>query len=166
MSHSRTHKTAIALTVALLLATFLSGCGNGPEKTGGTSGQSTATGQTGEFDGEYYGGSQPSDESGAPGSEPQRAGVVIELENGKFASNTPSTIHVEPGLEIEIDFEARDDKPYSLNISSPSGPSSVQVPAGGGEAYIGPKLAEGESIEASYAGRTIKIVAGGFEPGP
>ncbi len=166
MSHSRRHKTAIALTVALLAAAFLAGCGDGPEKTVDAPGKPASTGQTGTFEGEYYGEEQPSGESGGAGSEPQRAGVVIELENGKFAANTPSTIHVEPGFEIEIDFEARDDKPYSLNISSPSGPSSVQVPAGGGEAYIGPKLAEGESVEASYAGRTIKIVAGGAEPGP
>lgn len=159
MSILNRYKTVLATAVAVLAATGAVGCGEDPVgagRPGATTGPSVAlptaaTGATGATD--------------TSATEPARVGTQLVLNDGKFVEGTPAVVHVEPGFDVQLDFQAQDDRPYTVNITGPGGPSSVQVPGRGTNAYLGAALKPGETITASYGGQSVDVVADA-EPGP
>lgn len=159
MSILNRYKTVVAVAVAVFAATGAVGCGDDPVDAGApgaTTGPSAAaptadTGATGATD--------------SSATEPARVGTLLVLNKGKFVEGTPAVVHVESGIDVQLDFQAQDDRPYTVNINGPGGPSSVQVPGGGTNAYLGAALKPGETITASYGGSSVDVVADA-EPGP
>ena len=161
MSISITHKhLTLVLCCAALVAA--AGCGSEPLPPAPAQAPSATAEAT-------DGGATPSSAGTAspaePTSETNLVPVEIKLEDGRFASGTPRTVHVPSDFLILITASTDSKGPYQLSVISPSTAQTFKIPSGETQRITQDGLKPGGVIKLMLGKQTVKVVADA-EPGP
>ncbi|MGH2960016.1 MAG: hypothetical protein ACRDKE_10455 [Solirubrobacterales bacterium] len=154
MSNSRIHKAFISTIVAAVLI-FSAGCGGEDKQVGPAPSDVTAS---------VPPAGQPSSATGATEGT-DLAPVDLELDDGGFASGTPTEFHVPAGFLVLVAAKNVSDAKIRLSISAPSLAQTFKISPGKTETITLASIGEGERAKLISGGKTIEIAADA-EPGP
>lgn len=169
MSNSHRRNTSVLLII-LSLALAVAGCGGDPKPSAGQAPEQAPEDLSGSLSGEHSGSDtvQPAAPENRDDSAPEAtdfAPVDVRLEDGSFARNTPSTIHVPSGFMLIVTASADDHGPYKLSFISPVTAQTFKIKSNATSRLTFEALSEGQTAKLVVAGKTVKVKADA-EPGP